>query len=178
MGSVLALDVGYRATGWLLLEGGCPVQCGVIRTVAQPGKRAIRRADDDAERCAQLARELRALLDGAGPLAVVAELPTAGALSARAIRAMALATGVVVAVLELVAVPVEWTTPEAGRLATTGRRSATKEAVRAGACRALSSLEHMLPRTALWEHVTDAAAAYLAARTGALVRMVERGGCT
>lgn len=171
---VLAVDVGFTATGWVLLRGGRPVYCGVIRTQKSPVKRGVRVADDDAERCAFLARELRGLIARHQPRAIVAELPTGGSLSARAVRAMALASGVVVAVVELAGVPVEWTTPDAGRKATTGRRSATKDDVRAGACRALPELEAILPQTAIWEHVTDAAAAYLAARTGALVRMAER----
>ena len=171
---VLALDVGFAATGWVAFARGVPVDCGVIRTAKAQAKRALRVADDDASRCALLARELRAVLDRHQPRAVVAELPTGGSLSARAVRAMALATGAIVATLELAGLPTDWTTPIGGRKAATGRASATKDAVRAGVLRALPDLEPLLPRTGIWEHVTDAAAAYLAARTGSIVRMAER----
>ena len=158
----------------MLVRSGAPVDCGVIRTERTAAKRGIRVADDDAERCALLARELRAVLARHQPRAIVAELPTGGSLSARAVRAMALSTGVVVAMVEFAGVPVEWTTPMAGRQAATGRKVATKNDVRAGVLHALPDLEPLLPRTGIWEHVTDAAAAYLAARTGPLVRMAER----
>ena len=173
-GGVLAVDIGLAATGWVLMRSGAPVDCGVIRTEKTAKKHGVRVADDDAERCALLARELRAVLARHQPRAIVAELPTGGSLSARAVRAMALSTGVVVAVVESAGVPVEWTTPMAGRQAATGRKAATKNDVRAGVLLALPDLEPLLPRTGIWEHVTDAAAAYLAARTGPLVRMAER----
>lgn len=180
---ILALDVGFVATGWSVFAPGL-VACGCIRTERSAKKRGIRVADDDAERCGVLARGLRELLRVGYPqvLGVVAELPTGGAQGARANRAMGMATGVVVATVEDCGVGAEWVAPDAVKQAATGRRNASKDEMIRLALKRWPAIGRWCPEgrvvcdagTPAWalEHIADACWAFEAARNGALVRAV------
>ena len=179
---VLGIDAGFTATGLTAIELGASGQLSqviaskCVRTQPTKDKRAVRVADDDAERCMFLARAIQAFLQGWDPRAVVVELPGGGAQGARAIRAMALATGVVSAVLANNGYPVEWVTPQAVKKAATGRRDGSKEDVQQAVI-ARFDWGEQLPKTAAErEHVCDAAGAVMAAEHGALIQAVRQMG--
>ena len=196
MSLILGVDVGFVATGLALVDvrASTIVAVAVVRTERQAKKRGIRVADDDAERCCILRRGIWDFLRGhrdtvyserglgADPpheriSGIVAELPHAGAKSARAIRSMALATGACVATFDELGLPVEYVTPRDVKLITGSAKAEKADVARAVDRRltfaTLAELEPF-PRS-LHEHVYDAAAAVLAAWDGNVVRMARQG---
>lgn len=163
----VGIDVGFVATGVVLVRldmAGLFVELGkTIRTKPRNRKLGIRTADDDADRCMTIARELRELLTGVAVECVAVELPGGGARDARALRGMALATGVVIATLEAVAVRTEYVTPTDVKIAATGHALASKEEVITGVLRRLSWTFDLNDRPkGDREHIADAAGAVLA----------------
>ena len=175
---ILALDLGFAALGWVSLdvETGTAREANVIRTVKSNKKRGVRVADDDCRRCVEQARALDALLVHHRPACVVAEVPTGGSLSARATRAMALGTGIAVAVLAVRGVPCVYVQPRDGKLAATGNAGASKEDVEAAVMHRVPGVSALLnaAKRADREHIADAIAAWLAARGDQVVMMAAR----
>jgi Holliday junction resolvasome RuvABC endonuclease subunit len=165
---ILALDIGFRVTGYALFENGKLKATGVIET-APSEKKTVRMADDNAYRSAQIAFRLRDLVKQYKIKAVVGELPPGGAKSARAMSQMALATGTIAATFALLGLPVEWVSPFEVKLAVTGKKSATKDEIMdAITVKYGKSLESQKGK---FEHIADAIGAYLAAKEGNLVRI-------
>lgn len=185
MTRLLGIDAGFAKMGAVIVElsdvgDGDPAPRQILfaetcRTEPTPRKRGVRVADDDAERCQKLARFLLDIICTHNPAGAVVELPSGGAKGARSNRAMGMATGVVVAVLEMAELPVEWVTPGDVKKAATDRRDASKEAVQE-AVREAFDWGDCWPTKPEWaqEHVADAAAAVLAAEGGTLIRALER----
>lgn len=190
MAKLMGIDAGFQACGVVVVELGNadadttgPASRRILhaesfRTKPSPKKRGIRVADDDAERCQQLARFLIDTIRTYRPAGAVVELPSGGAQGARANRAMGMATGVVVAVLEIAELPAEWVTPGDVKVAATGRRDGSKVAVQAAVREAFDwgrgDKGHWPRYKWAQEHVADAAAAVLAAEGGTLMRALER----
>lgn len=200
MAKLMGIDAGFQASGVVIVELGDvdanttgPASRRILhaesfRTKPSPKKRGIRVADDDAERCQELARFLIDTIRIHQPAGAVVELPSGGAQGARANRAMGMATGVVVAVLEVAELPVEWVTPGDVKVAATGRRDGSKEAVQEAVREAFDweegghgdkgrggeSRSHWPRHKWAQEHVADAAAAVMAAEGGTLIRALER----
>jgi Holliday junction resolvasome RuvABC endonuclease subunit len=183
---ILGIDAGFVATGLVVVELGA-VAAGsaaasdrilaavTVRTDATGAKRrGLRVADSDAERCQVATRAILSLAREWDVAGVVAELPHGGAQGARANRAMGLATGVVAASVEALGLPAEWVTPAAAKKAATGRADASKADVQAAVERRFAWAAGTVGRYA-WEreHVSDAAAAVLAAAGGTLVRALR-----
>lgn len=185
MAKIFGIDAGFAKMGAVIVElsdvgDGDPASRQILyaetcRTEPTPRKRGVRVADDDAERCQELARFLIDTVRTHQPAGAVVELPSGGAQGARANRAMGMATGVVVAVLEIAELPAEWVTPGDVKLAATGRRDGSKEAVQEAVREAFDwgDCWSTKPKWAQ-EHVADAAAAVLAAEGGTLMRALER----
>ncbi|MBI4396862.1 MAG: hypothetical protein HY548_07190, partial [Elusimicrobia bacterium] len=115
-------------------------------------------------------RAVREVVDRNGIRRVVVELPNGGALSARAIRAMALSTGMIIAVIELLGLAYEFYTPSETRLAATGRiKNVSKEEVIEAICGRYPDITSG-PKCEM-EHICDALATFEAAKNGNLVRM-------
>lgn len=198
MTKLLGIDAGFQAMGTVIVELGDMgdgdtafrqiLFAETCRTKRTAKKRGIRVADDDAERCQKLARFLLDIICTHNPAGAVVELPSGGAKGARSNRAMGMATGVVVAVLEIAKLPAEWVTPQMVKKAATGRNDGSKEAVQEAVQEAFDwgrgvggdkgrggDVRSHWPRHK-WaqEHVADAAAAVLAAEGGTLIRALER----
>ncbi len=174
---VLGIDAGFTATGLCAidLQHDRITASACIRTQKTSAKRAVRVADDDAERCTYLAREIAAFLHKTMPQVVVVELPSGGAQGARANRAMGMSTGIVSAVLALTGYPVEWVTPQAVKKAAAGRRDASKQAVEQSVRQRFQWPDGTMPKTAVERsHICDAAASVMAAEHGALLAAVRR----
>jgi len=166
---LLALDVGFRNSGWCAFKDGKPVAWGVIQT-DKAKKKTVRMADDNAYRAGQIARQIKEIVDEHNVCAIIGELPSGGAQSARAMAQMAAATCIVGAVANILELPVEWCSPTDVKKAVTGLRSATKREVMDAVRKKFEGVDW--PKTkGVFEHVADAVGAYLALRDGNLVKM-------
>lgn len=180
---LLALDVGFSHTGWSLWDKGSFVKCGVIETT-KSSRKSARVADDNAERAAKIARELRTLVDEFFVQGIIGELPTSGGQSARAISHMAMATACVATVAAMLDLPVEWTTPDEVKKAMTGMKGASKNEMMAEAVRRIPGATCTKDKRATWfdipgsgrfcagvfEHAADSVGVYFALQDGLLVR--------
>lgn len=177
---VLSLDAGFAATGAVLVEfqpwGATVIDTHCFRTGPDGRKRGLRVADSDAQRCATLTERLVSWTSGSEIAACVVELPNGGAQNGRAARAMGMATGLVAATVTLMRWPTEWVTPDAVKVAATGKRQASKAEVQAGVRERLRWGIAAEGTQAEWEHIADAAGAYLAAADGALIRALRGRG--
>ncbi len=167
--ALLALDPSFRSTGWAVLKAGDILACGCIRTEPSTSKTSVRVADDDAECCQRIARQLADLIRKYAIGGIIAELPTGGSKNSRANGCMARAGAIVAVVAEMLKIPAEWTTPGAGKEITGKKVASKKEVEKAVLCRWPDA---PLPKTKCGrEHVADALAAYVAAENGVLVRV-------
>ncbi|OUN01377.1 MAG: hypothetical protein BAA04_07100 [Firmicutes bacterium ZCTH02-B6] len=175
---ILGIDPGFGAMGMAVVDvrqrTWAVVHSRAVRTQRSTRKTTVRVADDDAERARQLAAALHEVIREYRPMGAIVELPNGGARGARAARALGIATGVVVAVLHVAGLPVEWVTP-ADVKSVAGTRNASKADVQEAVRRLLSWPVGWPEEAWAQEHIADAAAAVLAAETGTLVRMVQRG---
>lgn len=138
--TLLTLDVGFEHTGWAVIERHKDedrfVDVGVITTKKSDKKQKVRMADENAMRGAQIATGLDLIIKVYGCRAMIGELPSGGAKSALAMRSMAAATTAVSAAAAILGIPSEWCSPNDVKLATVGKKSATKaEIMDAVACR-------------------------------------------
>lgn len=174
MTTILAIDAGFAHMGVVVADGSQILFTQTIHTEKASGKKGIRVADDDVERCQTLARFLSDVITQHKPEGAIVEFPSGGAQGARANRAMGMATAAVAAVLEMHRLPVEVVTPQAVKKASTGRQDGSKEQVEE-TVRQRFDWGKWMPKTKKdREHVTDAAGAILAAQNGTLMRALER----
>jgi Holliday junction resolvasome RuvABC endonuclease subunit len=167
--ALLSLDVGFSHCGWVVFKDGEPQDCGVIKT-EKSNRKSTRTSDDNAFRAAQVARQLKEIIEGYGIKGVIGELPSGGAQSANAMRHMALATGIVASVASVLELPVEWVSPGDLKKAVTGYRSASKDEVMKVVRKRFNGFIWPKAKTR-YEHIADAAGAYLALQDGNLVKL-------
>lgn len=173
VGLILAVDAGFTATGYAVVRGGAVLTCGCIRTEPTKLKHAVRKADDDVERCQLIARQLKLLTQNYPVQGLLVELPTGGGQSARAVACMSKASAVMATFVELMGLPTEWITPTAVKLIT-GRKDASKEDVEKTVLARWPDVP--LPKAKCErEHVTDALGVYIAAEHGTLARLINGG---
>lgn len=177
---VLGVDPGLAHCGWALVEItpnqietarvlGVDVVNTEARTEREKG-RAVRQADHDTHRLWTILRALVAALDSApGPVvAIAAEIPTGGK-GGRAVKSLALVQGCLVALAELRGLPFLVALNADIKLATAGKRSATKDEVRAavrlrvhpGSISVLDAYERREAKSRI-EHAYDAIGSVLA----------------
>ena len=181
----MTLDVGFAKCGWAVYENGEPKQCGVIITNKSP-KKQTRTSDDYAFRSGQFARQLEEIIKAYQCKALIGELPSGGAQSARAMVQMGMATAVVASVASLLSLPMEWASPRDVKIAVAGKPSATKnemmkevaerygwpEVVKTNGRKMVKYEVNGEPLAAChFEHIADACGAYLALRDGNLVKL-------
>lgn len=179
MARLLGIDAGFAAVGVVVVDVTEPSVRQVLfaetcRTKRTAKKRGIRVADDDAERCQEVARFLIDAIRTHQPAGAVVELPSGGAQGARANRSMGMATGIVTSVLEAAELPSEWVTPQMVKKAATGRNDGSKADVQKAVRRIFEWDNHWPKYKWAQEHVADAAAAVLAAEGGTLIRTLDR----
>lgn len=100
---------------------------GVIKTEKNDKKRNVRAADQQVEQIQALIGELRKLVEEHRPRLLVAELPTCGGKSSRAVASMAIAQAAVAATAEYGSLPTEWVTPRENKVGLTGHANASKD---------------------------------------------------
>jgi Holliday junction resolvasome RuvABC endonuclease subunit len=169
--AIISLDVGFKTTGFAVWDKGNIVFCGTIIT-EKSQKKTTRVADDYYERSSRLAYELNRLIDYYDIKGIVGELPSGGALSAKAAVMMNMATAVVASVATLRQLPCEWCTPNETKLAVCGYRSATKDEIMETVKKKFPESLHLFPSAKTYfEHIADAIGAYLALINGNIVRV-------
>ena len=174
MPTILAADVGFRAFGWAIFKNDKPTACGVIQTELPRKKQKVRVADANAQRAAQIARELSDIIDQYDVCAIVGELPHGGSKSAKSSRQMAMATAVVAAVAEIMRLPTEWATPAEVKTAVTGSKTASKRQV-IDQVRELFSEAIEIPKAVgKAEHIADACGVYIALKNGNLLKILNK----
>ncbi len=187
MPKILTIDAGLAHTGvamfgydgktWKVIES-----C-LLTTEKMANKRAVRVADDTADRIQIVFRELRDMVqrhskDGK-VMGMAAELPSGGAKSASAIKAMAIATAIPSCLAEAMHLPAEWVTPIEVKKAMTGSATASKEDMMAMALKkhGTAPFKDFIKKDGTplgkFEHVADATGVFEAIRNGNLVRMAE-----
>ena len=174
MPTILAADVGFRAFGWAIFENDKPMACGVIRTEPPRKKQRVRVADANAQRSAQIARELSDIINQYDVCAIVGELPNGGSKSAKSGRQMAMATAVVAAVAEILGLPSEWATPSDVKLASTGSKAASKRQVIDQIRKLFGETIEIPKAVGKAEHIADACGAYLALKNGNLLKILNK----
>jgi len=190
---LLCLDIGFGNMGWSVFNKGRLQACGVIKTT-KTKKKMVRVADDNAVRCAYIARELSEIISTYKVKGVVGEAPSGGSQNASAAVKMALAMGTAVGVFESRNIPAEWYTPGDIKKAAVGRATGTKHEIMMVVAERLGlkveKKKIKAPRSKLgyridyrfhavgrkwpggtFEHIADSICAYWAANTGVLVKM-------
>lgn len=168
--TLLALDVGFAKTGWVVIKNKNPIAFGIIKTEKTKNK-LTRTSDDIAYRASVIAKGLRDVILKYDVKGAVGELPSGGSKSAIAMRAMGMATAIASSVCVIMGIPVEWTTARDGKLAVCGKKNASKEEVMSAVRKFYPHVDW--PKTkAGFEDVADAMGAYLSAADGTLVRLI------
>lgn len=182
---VISLDIAFNNTGWVVINSinDKIIEVGVFNTVKQKGK-GVRVSFDDARRCGEMARQFYDVCCEHEVKAVVGELPSGGGITASAVKSMAYATSIFPVVAELAQLPCEWTDPGTVKLALCGRRNATKEEMIKAACKKFGIEIKKKARgrdyiingvkygEGKFEHIADALGAYLACKTGNLLKIL------
>lgn len=186
MTTILAIDPGFAALGWAVLEllpgGAVGIEdAGVLVTERETRRRQLHAGSDDARRLDLLSEALQGLVQNWRPLVAVYELPAA-AKGGRANHALGLAHGVVRGTLRATdptLALVEVTAYDA-KVAATGGKSAGKAQVNAGVTARIAGAAGLIaarvPRVPLREHAFDACAIGLAALSTATVQALVRRG--
>jgi Holliday junction resolvasome RuvABC endonuclease subunit len=155
---VIGIDISLRNTGCTAIEGNDVIDAVTIATGKGNAKRV---ADDNVRRCTELAIGLRDFINKHNPSHAFMEVPTGGSQDARAARAMAMSTGVVVTVLALMGVPSTCVTPTDVKKACGGNKDSDKNFVKEAVKKVFN-----------WkckrfnEHLADSAGAVLAGLKG------------
>lgn len=171
---ILSLDVGFKNTGCVVFDvNDNIIDCGVI-TTEKSKKRNVRTADDYSLRASQLASGLKNVIESYDIKAVVGELPTGGAQSAKAMVQMGMANAVVSSVCTILDIPTDWATPNEVKLTLCGNRSATKEEL-------MKVVKNLYPNAdfpkqkGLFEHIADAVGAYLSIKdVSPIIKIVKQ----
>jgi len=175
----MAVDVGFAVSGVAVFERVMETDANhwyrlrdlrCIRTLKDAAKRHRLRADEDVDRVGQMARGLLDLILHYEVKRAVVELPNAGAINYNACRAMSLASGMIVAVMEASGIAVEYYTPRQTRYAACQKYDPSKKEIVA----AMLAKYPELGQVALAidrENCADALATFEAARAGNLTRL-------
>lgn len=176
--TLLAVDVGFASSGLAAFgfQDGQPrlLEIRSIRPLPPnpDQKRRVYQSHLDAERVQAMAR---GILDFAGMHAVThlaVELPVGGGKSAMAVKAMALASGMIAALAETRRWPAEWCTPFESRRAATGKANATKDEVVAAMAKLYPKVAEVRTKDDR-EACADALATFEAVKNGQMVRGIQ-----
>jgi len=177
MSNMVAIDVGFASMGVVVLciraHAYDLVYKEVISTKPSPKKLNIRSADDNIRRCREITRSVRRILDEYDAEVVVLEMPSMGSKSAKAMRAMGLASGII-ATLDVVYgdIPFLYATPSNVKVAMTGNKTASKEEVQVIAEEKIPGILEGVNKTQR-EHIADALGAAVAVEDDPVIRILR-----
>lgn len=122
---LLTCDVAFSHFGWVAIDKGKPVACGVIET-EKTARKGILVSNDYFARSTKIITELAEVTNTFGVHGILGELPSGGAKSSRAAIQMNMATGIVACLCALRNLPAEFCTPNDVKRATVGKLTADK----------------------------------------------------
>ena len=182
---IISIDAGFNAFGWALFsDRGEYVKSGWYEYKKPKDKKhKVRASDLLVEQSQAVYRELSRLVVEHKATAMVVELPSGGAISASAMRAMGMASCMLACLAEVTKIPVEWVPPDQVKIAMTGRKDASKDDI----IKAALGKYMQFHKDIQWisykgstrphsntEHAADAVGAFEAARNGQMVRMITK----
>lgn len=174
--NIAAIDIGFAGSGVAVIKVTASeesvVELACVRTGPSKNKKSLYKAHDDVHRCGVIALGIQRVLDRTRAEAVVCELPHGGGQSAMAVRCMALASGVIGAMVPLLKLPAEWYTPHETRRAATGYTAASKEDVIKAMSKKYPDLA-LVKLAAEREQIADGLATFEAARAGTIYAMAR-----
>ena len=166
---ILSIDIGLRNTGWVVVkESHQKVKIedfGCIKTKPNKKKKV---SLDNMDNVRYITRELMYIIEKSKPSYIVAELPTSGAKSAKAIVAMALSSAIIACIVEILEIDVVWVSPMKSKQDFIGQRSGDKDL-------AMAKTRELYPDVVwpkyknVFEHVADAVSAYYSAKVSNLI---------
>ena len=159
MVNILALDVGYRNTGWTYWQNDKIKDFGVIATTKPSAKLA--KVDEHILCMTTLAVGLHDLIVSNKIDFVCGEMPTGGAQSADAAIAMAWASATVQAVVTIMEIEHGWVTPVDVKKVLLGENSGKKDTTMAAVRQLYPSIKWPKQKY-LFEHIADSVGAKLA----------------
>lgn len=173
---VIGVDPSLCNVGLAVMElrpvGERVLQTRVFRTEPSPKKRKLLVAEDNARRVSELVGGLDDAITQHRPVALVIESP-AGSQHAKSASALGMAFALVVAVAKVRRLPLVQVTVNDVKLATCGRRDASKEEVIRAMEERYPGIVWPEPRGVI-EHAADAVGAVVAALDGDTLRLARR----
>ena len=181
---ILGLDPGFASFGWAVVQLGRRDVCldaGVWRTKKSPKRCNVTSASDMHRRGAIIAQSLMAVVARYKPVVACAEALSTGFPNTITMIQLGRAWGILDAMCVQHNMPIVEATPQDIKLATTGKRSASKGEVMASILELYPEVAPMFARikakTQL-EHPSDALGAVVACDGSEVVRMARRMGAT
>ena len=182
MSVIVGIDLALVTTGVTTImrkqDGGLlAVAATLVSTKKADKKENLYAAVDDIQRAALLYKGIMAELELSRPVLVAVEVPS-GSQRARTAKTNGIATGVIASIREaLPEVPFLWLHENQVKQALLGRHKASKDEIAAAVLERIPDLQEFLDEVARTkrEHLTDAAAAVLAAEGSSLWRAAVRG---
>ncbi len=179
MSLILAVDVGLANIGAVVVDPHIKDAAGNARIVEyafchterSDKKARWRHSDDRARRCAEGFRFISGLIRAHGANRVMAELPTGGAPNSAAATDLASAATMLVCAIEANECAFEYFDPKEVKLATVGKRTATKKEMMAAVAAMYPGILEAYPFQKQREHVSDAVGVWLAGRNSSLARL-------
>lgn len=172
---VLGIDPGFAALGLAVVELGDVVRvprCWVERTEPSAKKRSVRQSEDLVRRCRELAVALERAIAEWHPAVACAETMS-WPRDQKAATRVALAWGVIAAILERHGIPLVQASPQEVKKSLCGRKDASKDDVQV-AVEGLVEAVTWPPQKTLIEHAADAIAVVLTCRDSEVLRMARR----
>jgi len=124
---ILSLDIAFNNIGWSIFHDKQVVDLGVI-SAPKSGRKIVSVADERADRCAAMTGMLMDLIFQYKVPAIIGEL-SAASQNAAAANMLGWANGLVVATCRILELPAEWVTQHQVKIATVGRKNATKDEI-------------------------------------------------
>lgn len=179
MSLILCVDVGLANIGAVVVDPHQKDEKGNARiaeyaychTERSDKKARWRHSDDRARRCAEGFRFISGLIKSHGINRVMAELPSGGAPNSAAATDLASAATMLVCAIEAHECAFEYFDPKEVKLATAGKRTATKKEMMAAVAAVYPAIVECYPAQAQREHVSDAVGVWLAGRNSSLARL-------
>ncbi len=171
----LGIDPGFASLGLAAVDLGNLVRvprCWVERTEPSAKKRSVRQSEDLVRRCRELSLVLERAIAEWHPAVACAETMS-WPRDMKAATRVALAWGVIAAVLERHRIPLVQASPQEVKKALCGSKSASKEDVQAAVEERVEAVTWPAQRT-LIEHAADAVAVVLTCADSDVVRAARR----
>lgn len=168
---IISVDPSFRHTGWIIFQGGNPVDWGIIHT-EKTDRKNVRVGDDDANNCKFITKSLSDIISDNNIQAIVCELAS-GSISARAAKSLAYTLAIIAAVSTLYDLPIEFVPQNSWKKDYFGRKNVSKEEI-------MNRIRSIFPQcdfpkaNANFEHIADAAGIYLSVKgTSNIIRMFK-----